>query len=338
MPHALILLPTYDHQDTLYASIGAVLAQTITQWQLVIILDGAPPKSHAIANAFASLDPRITIVAKPKGARLGEAYRDAVIRANPAEFVFQINDDDLWLPNHLEILSELLETADFVHGPCLRVYPDHHPCGSPSSTIGVFTAAEVRRAIQDGRGNVAGPAQFAYRRSSYLQLPEGWTTTPATWSATDIFMIAKLLSHRQLRVASLTRPTSLSLHASFRRGWAPERRAAELLTFQQLLTTPHPELELSRTMIFERDLAGWCLNSLQPGPELGLDDVLRCAGLRPIVVDTIELGALNALSAGRATVTDTGYDCQALADILITPVQREQLEALLGGRRQETAT
>jgi hypothetical protein len=334
MPHALILLPTYDHQDTLYASIAAVLAQTVTDWQLVIILDGSPPKSHAIAHAFASFDPRITVWPKPKGPRLGEAYRDEVIREHSARFVFQINDDDLWLPNHVEILSELLETADFVHGPVVRIYPAPHPCERPASAIGVFTSSEVRRAVQEGRGNVAGPTQSAYRRSSYLDLAEGWTTTPEVWSATDMFMISKFLSHRHLRVASLTRPTSLTLHAHYRRGWSPEQRAAELLTFQELLTKPHPELELARTLTFERDFAGWCLDWLRPAPELGVDDLLRCAGLRPIVVETIELEDVNALRPGRATVGAAGFEYEALAEIAMTPPQREQLGDLLTAWRR----
>lgn len=338
MPHALILLPTHDHQDTLYASIGSVFAQTIADWQLVIILDGAPPKSHAIAHAFASLDPRVVVVAKPKGARLGEAYRDEVIRANPADLVFQIGDDDLWLPNHLAILSELLETADFVHSACSKVDPRLHPSRGASALIGVYTSPDVRRAIQENRGNVAGPTQFAYRRSTYLQLAEGWTTTPATWLATDMFMIAKFLSHPQLRVASITRPTSLQLHAAARDGWPPERRAAELLACQELLAKPHGEVHLARSLVFDW-FARWCLDWLNPRADLSLDDILRSAGVAPTVVDTIELESLNAIKPGRATVGDGCYEDHEPADWLLTAAQRERLEALVLARRiQKTAS
>ena len=113
MARTLILCPTHDHADTLFASIASVQAQRDADWQMVVIGDGAPERTADIVMAIGERDPRIRYRPHPKGERFGEAYRDAVIRESPAEFICHLGDDDLWSDRHLDTMTAMLAQADW---------------------------------------------------------------------------------------------------------------------------------------------------------------------------------------------------------------------------------
>src|SRR5688572_17573763 len=111
MAKVLILCPTFDHVDTLFASIASVRAQAFTDWEMTVIGDGAPERSVQIVSALAADEPRIKSCWHPKSVRYGEIYRDQVIRGSTAEFVCHLSDDDIWTPAHLAQMIALLERA-----------------------------------------------------------------------------------------------------------------------------------------------------------------------------------------------------------------------------------
>lgn len=82
MADVLILCPTFDHAETLFASTASVRAQTFRDWELVMIGDGAPDRTARIMAAISRVDPRIRYEPHPKSARFGELYRDSIIRAS----------------------------------------------------------------------------------------------------------------------------------------------------------------------------------------------------------------------------------------------------------------
>jgi glycosyltransferase involved in cell wall biosynthesis len=234
MSTALILLPTHDHQDTLWESIEAVRRQTIGDWELVAILDGSPERTLEILRHFARLDRRISFVERPKGPRLGEAYRDAVIRSSAAPAVLHATDDDLWLPSHLRTILELLEDADFAHTALLDLSTTGTVLGHPAS----WASAKTRQATLEYRFNCTGPNQCGYRREAYLRLERGWETTPAQCPWTDAFMWAKFLREPGVRVAAKLIPTGLKFGVLGRDHWSPPRRREELARWTPRLQDP----------------------------------------------------------------------------------------------------
>lgn len=224
MTAALILLPTHDHQDTLCESVEAVRRQTVGDWKLVAILDGSPPRTRQILEHFARIDRRISFVERSKGPRLGEAYRDEIIRSCAADAVLHATDDDLWFPNHLQTLLELLDAADFAHVALVQVTKTGAFAGHPAS----WGSARTRQATLDYRFNCTGPNQCGYRREAYLRLSTGWETTPSECPWTDGFMWGKFLRDPTVRRATRLTPTNLKLGAIGREHWEPGRRREEL--------------------------------------------------------------------------------------------------------------
>ena len=80
MTQFTVILPTHDHVDTLWFSIESVLAQTVRDFELIVVGDGAPPRTAEIVAAIAERDPRVRYVSNPKGERHGELSRHAALQ------------------------------------------------------------------------------------------------------------------------------------------------------------------------------------------------------------------------------------------------------------------
>ncbi len=57
-----VLLPTHNHPRTLPYSIDSVLAQTFTDFRLIVICDGAAEETLDVVADAARSDPRVEVV------------------------------------------------------------------------------------------------------------------------------------------------------------------------------------------------------------------------------------------------------------------------------------
>src|SRR5256885_411056 len=58
----------------LSCAIESVLAQTVKEFELFVVCDGAPVETIDCAREQAGRDPRIKVLVFPKGERIGEAH------------------------------------------------------------------------------------------------------------------------------------------------------------------------------------------------------------------------------------------------------------------------
>ncbi|KFC67374.1 Glycosyl transferase family protein [Devosia sp. LC5] len=123
MPKVSIITPVLNAERFLLAAIASVLAQTETDWELLLIDDGSTDASPAIAAAAATGDARIRTVSRPANARHGAAAaRNAGLAQARGEFVAFLDADDLYEPQKLATELALLDAhpeAAMVYGPTL---------------------------------------------------------------------------------------------------------------------------------------------------------------------------------------------------------------------------
>ncbi len=109
-PLVSIISPTYNHEKFIADSIESVLAQTYTNWEMIIIDDGSTDKTFDIALEYAANESRIRpFTQKNIGIfRLGESYNFALSHCN-GSYVAILECDDIWLPEKLSLQVEVLE-------------------------------------------------------------------------------------------------------------------------------------------------------------------------------------------------------------------------------------
>jgi glycosyltransferase involved in cell wall biosynthesis len=100
MPPAVsILMPTFDRLQFLPPAIDSVLAQTLTDWELIIADDGSGEETRAYLRSLA--DPRVRVLWMAHSGR-PSVMLNAALRVARGEYIAFLDSDDLWLPDKLE--------------------------------------------------------------------------------------------------------------------------------------------------------------------------------------------------------------------------------------------
>lgn len=99
-----VIIPLYNKEDYISSSIKSVLDQTYTEFELIIVNDGSKDDSLTIVEQFK--DKRIRIINKENGGV--SSARNVGVESAVFEFIAFLDADDLWLPNHLNRIVELI--------------------------------------------------------------------------------------------------------------------------------------------------------------------------------------------------------------------------------------
>lgn len=100
-----VIIPLYNKELYVSNTLTSVLDQTFTDFEVIIINDGSTDKSVNIAEEFN--DPRIKFIHQ-ENQGLSVARNNGIKRAN-SEYIALIDADDLWSPNHLQQLYDLIQ-------------------------------------------------------------------------------------------------------------------------------------------------------------------------------------------------------------------------------------
>jgi glycosyltransferase involved in cell wall biosynthesis len=107
-PLVSVCVPVYNYGRFLSTCIESVLAQTISDWELIICDDCSTDDTAKIAQAFANADPRIRYIENPQ--RLGmNGNIKRVADQGRGAYLKMLCADDWLAPGCLEILTRLLD-------------------------------------------------------------------------------------------------------------------------------------------------------------------------------------------------------------------------------------
>ncbi len=96
-------MPAYNASTTIVSSIESVIAQTIPEWELIVVDDGSQDDTARIVEAYADKDARIRVYSQAnQGAG---AARNSAIRAAHAEHVILLDSDDLLVPEYMSRMT-----------------------------------------------------------------------------------------------------------------------------------------------------------------------------------------------------------------------------------------
>lgn len=114
MPEISVVVPVYNVRDYLRKNIESILAQTFTDYELILVNDGSKDDSLSILREYEQKDDRITVIDKPNGG-LSDA-RNAGMAIASGKYIQFIDSDDFVEPQLLEKCWRKLEEtgADMV--------------------------------------------------------------------------------------------------------------------------------------------------------------------------------------------------------------------------------
>lgn len=108
-------------------AIDSILAQTYTNWELILVDDGSTDGATAIARDYAARYPdRIRYTEHPNHENRGmSASRNAGVAHGSGEYISFLDADDIWLPERLAVFvaeARRFPEAGMIYGPTLFWY------------------------------------------------------------------------------------------------------------------------------------------------------------------------------------------------------------------------
>jgi glycosyltransferase involved in cell wall biosynthesis len=101
-PFFSIIIPTYNRAHIIHRPIDSILAQTFTDWELIIVDDGSTDDTKTVVDFYQ--DERIRYVWQENQER--SAARNHGIKLAKGEWICFQDSDDEYLPEHLQVLYQ----------------------------------------------------------------------------------------------------------------------------------------------------------------------------------------------------------------------------------------
>lgn len=107
-----IIMPNYNCEKFIDETISSVLAQTYTDWELLIVDDCSTDKSVEIIKNYCGKDERIKLFINDKNSGAAAA-RNRALREATGKWIAFLDSDDLWLPTKLEKQLAFMESNGY---------------------------------------------------------------------------------------------------------------------------------------------------------------------------------------------------------------------------------
>lgn len=108
-PRVSIIVPVYNYKAYLRRCLDSIAAQTISDWECLVVDDGSSDGSAAICDEYAARDPRFIAIHKENGGV--SSARNAGLERARGEFLMFCDQDDAIDPHSMEYALEMQQQA-----------------------------------------------------------------------------------------------------------------------------------------------------------------------------------------------------------------------------------
>ncbi len=121
-----VIIPVYNKAATICAAVESVYAQSEKDYEIIIVDDGSTDEAD---KALLSLSRAEFRLIRQKNGGVSVARNTGIENAT-GEYICFLDADDLWLPNHLEVLAGLISRY-----PDSGMYVTSHKCIMPDGRV-----------------------------------------------------------------------------------------------------------------------------------------------------------------------------------------------------------
>lgn len=174
-PLLSIIVPVYKVENYLPKCIDSILAQTFTDFELILVDDGSPDDCPALCDAAAEKDARVRIIHQKNGGL--SAARNAGLDVARGAWIGFVDSDDYIAPEMYEVLYQAVQStgADLALCDYAEVDEAGTPCPQMHVSLsgGELTGQELLKRASGLMVQLAW--NKLYRRAIFTQLryPEG---------------------------------------------------------------------------------------------------------------------------------------------------------------------
>lgn len=170
-PLVSVVMTTYNGARYLAEQIESILAQSLSDFELIIADDGSSDETVSILEHFAARDTRINFYVNPSNLGVNRNVSRALERTRGA-FIAIADQDDIWEPEKLEILLDRIGECSAVYSDSLIIDDFGRPAGMTLlQRIGMAPAKGKEALLLLRRNCVSGHALLFRRELLDIMLP-----------------------------------------------------------------------------------------------------------------------------------------------------------------------
>ena len=117
-PEVSVIIPAYNLEGYLDTCLQSVLAQTLGNFEAIVVDDGSTDGTPGLLRRYAERDPRIIVVSTPNRG-VARARETGIARAQ-GKYIAFLDGDDFWEPRMLEEMTasirEIAQSANNAAG------------------------------------------------------------------------------------------------------------------------------------------------------------------------------------------------------------------------------
>jgi glycosyltransferase involved in cell wall biosynthesis len=102
-----VVIPCYNAAEYIRDTIGVALLQSVPPLEVIVVDDGSQDESAAISAALGN---QVRVISRDNGG--AATARNTGVRVARGDWIAFLDADDVWMPDRLEKLSKIAETAD----------------------------------------------------------------------------------------------------------------------------------------------------------------------------------------------------------------------------------
>ena len=134
IPSFSVVVPLYNTQRYIAEALESVLAQTFSDFEVVVVNDASQDDGPAIVQRYAERDDRVRMITQENRGLAGA--RNSGIRAARGRYIALLDADDAFQPDKLELHFRHLEANPQVgvsYAPSLLIDDESRPMGLSQS-------------------------------------------------------------------------------------------------------------------------------------------------------------------------------------------------------------
>lgn len=140
-----IIVPVYNVEEYLPRCIDSILAQSFSEFELILIDDGSQDQSGKICDDYAAKDCRIRVIHQSNCGQA--AARNLGVREASGEWICFVDSDDFIHPQMLESMYYAVVKYDAGISMCNMVESNELPCAFCDPLMSVFDSYTVSEAF-----------------------------------------------------------------------------------------------------------------------------------------------------------------------------------------------
>ena len=166
-PAISVVLPVYNAERYLREAVDSILAQTFTDFELILINDGSNDGSGDICRAYSERDHRIVLIDRPNGG-LVSALNDGIAKAR-APLIARMDADDISMPERFACqYAHMMRHPNLaVLGSATQVIDEKNQiaglCQCP------ITPTDVKSSLESGRHAFVAHSTVMMKRDAVLK-------------------------------------------------------------------------------------------------------------------------------------------------------------------------